>query len=95
MKSVVENNLSDTKNETIDAVLKEIEEKCYKNLMEICHGLSASLNISINDVLPIQVMLFCLCSFSFHIFLTVLTSLLFNNDTYTYLKCKSTICYNL
>lgn len=57
MKSV-ENNFSDTKNKTIDAVLKEIQEKCYKNLMEICQGLSASLNISINDVLPIQVMLF-------------------------------------
>lgn len=63
MKSVVENNFSDTKNQTIEVVLKEIEEKCYKNLMEICYGLSASLNISINDVLPIQVILFLLMQF--------------------------------
>lgn len=63
MKLVVEKNFSDTKNKTIDPILKEIQEKCYKNLMEICHGLSASLNISINDVLPIQVVLFFFMKF--------------------------------
>jgi bloom syndrome protein len=39
----------------VNPVLKEIQERCYENLMEVCRGIAASLNITTNAVMTIQV----------------------------------------
>ncbi|XP_025411035.1 Bloom syndrome protein homolog isoform X1 [Sipha flava] len=38
----------------VNPVLKEIQERCYENLMEVCRGIAASLNITTNAVMTIQ-----------------------------------------
>jgi len=42
----------------VNPIIKEIQEKCYENLMDVCRGLAASLEISINAVMTIQVILY-------------------------------------
>lgn len=42
----------------MNPIIKEIQEKCYENLMDVCRGLAASLEISINAVMTIQVILY-------------------------------------
>ncbi|XP_025200785.1 Bloom syndrome protein homolog isoform X2 [Melanaphis sacchari] len=41
-------------NTPVNTVLKEIQEKCYENLMDVCRGLAASLNVNTNAVMTIQ-----------------------------------------
>lgn len=40
---------------TVNPILKEIQEKCYENLMDVCRGLAASLEINTSAVMTIQV----------------------------------------
>lgn len=42
-------------NTPVNNVLKEIQEKCYENLMDVCRSLAASLNVNTNAVMTIQV----------------------------------------
>lgn len=44
-----------TPNTPVNPILKEIQEKCYESLMDVCRGIAASLNINTNAVMPIQV----------------------------------------
>lgn len=46
---------SSSKDEIINPVLKEIEDKCYENLMDVCRGLAASLEINTSAVMTIEV----------------------------------------
>lgn len=39
----------------MDPIIKEVQEKCYANLMEVCRGLAASLEINTNAIMSIQV----------------------------------------
>jgi len=42
-------------NTPVNPVLKEIQERCYENLMDICRGIASSLNVNTNAVMTIQV----------------------------------------
>lgn len=44
-----------SKSENINPVFKEIEDKCYENLMDVCRGLAASLEINTSAVMTIEV----------------------------------------
>lgn len=46
-----------SKNENINPVLKEIEDKCFESLMDVCRGLAASLEINTSAVMATQVCL--------------------------------------
>lgn len=50
-------NIDSIEDSTVNPILEEIKEKCYKNLMEVCRGLAESLNISTNAVMTIEVSL--------------------------------------
>lgn len=39
----------------VNPVIKEIQDKCYENLMDVCRGIAASLNVNTNAVMTIQV----------------------------------------
>ncbi|KAL4134912.1 hypothetical protein QTP88_006597 [Uroleucon formosanum] len=47
-------NIDSIEDSTVNPILEEIKEKCYKNLMEVCRGLAESLNISTNAVMTIE-----------------------------------------
>lgn len=54
--SVAAQTSSNSKKEpAINPMLKEIQEKCYENLMDVCRGLAASLEINTSAVMTIQV----------------------------------------
>lgn len=46
---------SKSSNTPINPILKEIQERCYENLMDICRGIAASLNVNTNAIMTIQV----------------------------------------
>lgn len=46
---------SKNSNSQVNPVLKEIQENCYENLMDVCRAIAASLNINTNAVMTIQV----------------------------------------
>lgn len=46
---------SKNSNSLVNPVIKEIQEKCYENLMDVCRGIAASLNVNTNAVMTIQV----------------------------------------
>lgn len=39
----------------MDPTIKEIHEKCYANLMEVCRALAASLEINTSAIMNTQV----------------------------------------
>lgn len=45
------------KSENINPGLKEIEDKCYENLMDVCRGLAASLEVNTSAIMSIEVRL--------------------------------------
>ncbi|KAL5239921.1 hypothetical protein ACI65C_007331 [Semiaphis heraclei] len=45
---------SKNSNTPVNSVLKEIQEKCYEQLMDVCRGIAASLNVNTNAVMTIQ-----------------------------------------
>lgn len=55
--SIANETLSSIKDESMKSFNNEIERKCYENLMDVCRGLAASLDINISDIMPIQVSL--------------------------------------
>ncbi|XP_050543933.1 recQ-like DNA helicase Blm [Daktulosphaira vitifoliae] len=44
-------------NTPTNPAIKEIEERCYENLMDVCRGIAASLNINTNSVMNIEAIL--------------------------------------
>lgn len=46
---------SKNQNSPANPVIKEIQERCYESLMDVCRGLAASLNVNTNAVMTIQV----------------------------------------
>lgn len=42
----------------MNPVLKEIQERCYENLMDVCRGIAASLSVNTNAIMPIQVSIY-------------------------------------
>lgn len=42
-------------NSPVNPVLKEIQERCYESLMDVCRGIAASLHVNTNAVMTIQV----------------------------------------
>ncbi|XP_022183329.1 Bloom syndrome protein homolog [Myzus persicae] len=45
---------SKNSNTPVNTVLKEIQEKCYEHLMDVCRGIAASLNVNTNAIMTIQ-----------------------------------------
>jgi len=39
----------------VNPIIKRIQEKCYENLIDVCRGLAASLEINTTAVMTIQV----------------------------------------
>lgn len=53
--SVIDGISSSSKDKIVNPNLKKIQEKCYENLMDVCRGLAASLDINTNAVMNINV----------------------------------------
>jgi bloom syndrome protein len=53
--TVADQTSSSKKEPAINPMLKEIQEKCYENLMDVCRGLAASLEINTSAVMTVQV----------------------------------------
>ncbi|XP_050434799.1 recQ-like DNA helicase Blm isoform X2 [Adelges cooleyi] len=45
---------SKTNNTPVNPVIKEIEDRCYENLMDVCRGIAASLNVNTNAIMNVQ-----------------------------------------
>lgn len=54
-KNSVFNESSNLKDESVNPIVKEIQEKCYEDLMDVCRGLAASLEINTSAVMSMQV----------------------------------------
>ncbi|XP_025419354.1 Bloom syndrome protein homolog isoform X2 [Sipha flava] len=52
--TVADQTSSSKKEPAINPMLKEIQEKCYENLMDVCRGLAASLEINTSAVMTVQ-----------------------------------------
>lgn len=39
----------------MNPILKEIQERCYENLMDVCRAIAESLNVNTNAIMTIQV----------------------------------------
>lgn len=53
--SIIHKTSPGTTNKSTNSALKELQEKCYENLMDVCRGLATSLNISTSAVMTLQV----------------------------------------
>ncbi|XP_050527385.1 recQ-like DNA helicase Blm isoform X2 [Daktulosphaira vitifoliae] len=51
---ITEIQIKNIKQTTDNSLIKEIQEKCCQDLMDVCRGLAASLNINLNAVMSMQ-----------------------------------------